>query len=411
MFGKSRGQRDRTPTRYCSCMESEPQTERLLCERIRGYGARATVLRQIQSNKGERAQRWSRRYVIATVVIAAIVSMIGFMGVDRLHSTVSRLVALPEGLLENIYNLAVLAILILTILGLLFRFEERGARHYRSIEVLTEFIRDVEDVVALAEVGALRLGVVDLDRVRLRYKGILATLPPNTDREHRAAKKNAQEKRANDELGASGDGFGDVHWRDSGARSRVEPALGAELASLLMEPPRMRVLAAVRDTLGDEAWVTGGFVREAVWDRLHGYIMPTQLDDVDVVFFDALNAAESRERALETALAAAGGNVRWSVKNQARMHLVTDTEPYQSLEDAVGRFPETATSVACRVGADGRICILAPYGLADLFALKVRPTPGFSLSRYRARIAEKRWGQKWPRLQIESGECRIDNGG
>ena len=191
-------------------------------------------------------------------------------------------------------------------------------------------------------------------------------------------------------------------WADSGPTSKIEPELGCSLAELLSEEPRLETLQTVRDVLGEGAWVAGGFIRESVWDFRHGYRIPTPVDDIDIIYFDAANTDKSEERSREEQLRRASANVAWSVKNQARMHVVSGDEPYASLEEAVTRFPETATSVACQVGPDDEIRLLAPYGLEDLFALQVRPTPGFDLKRYQARLQDKAWSSKWPKLIIHA---------
>jgi hypothetical protein len=49
---------------------------------------------------------------------------------------------------------------------------------------------------------------------------------------------------------------------------------------------------------------------------------------------------------------------------------------YESTEDAVRRWPETATNVAVPFPG-GKLEILAPFGLSDLFSMIVRPTPAF----------------------------------
>jgi len=392
---------------YSPIVADGADVERVIADRIGGYARRARVLRQIHSNKGSRAQRWSRWYLVATVVVASVVSVIGFMGIDRLAGSISSVVPVSAGELASIYNLAVLAILVLTILGLIYRFDERSNRHYRSIEVLTEFIRDVDDAVALAGAGGPSLGPADLDRTRLRYVGILASLPPNTDKEYLKAKDSAA-KKLSAKNAASDSGLRASRWDDVGSMFEVEPELGAKLAAILLDSPRVEVLSAVREVLGAGAWVTGGFIREAVWDDVHGYAIPTPLEDVDVVYFESDHAEKSDERAKEEALLRRSGNVEWSVKNQARMHAVSKEKPYESIEDAVSRFPETATAVACRLGDDDRVKILAPYGLSDAFALIVRPTPGFKVQRYQERVSKKRWRAKWPNLQILDDRDPVD---
>ncbi len=62
----------------------------------------------------------------------------------------------------------------------------------------------------------------------------------------------------------------------------------------------MRTLQVVRG-LGLLDWAIGaGFVRNAVWDQLHGFDTMTPLADVDVLFFDRADPSPKREAEIET---------------------------------------------------------------------------------------------------------------
>ncbi len=85
------------------------------------------------------------------------------------------------------------------------------------------------------------------------------------------------------------------------------------------------------------------------------------------------------------------------------MHQRNGNKPYHSTENALLYWPETATAIAVRMGRSGLIEVIAPYGLDDLFALRLRPTPVFAqhkLAIFRQRVAEKRWLQRYPGLQL-----------
>jgi uncharacterized protein len=49
-----------------------------------------------------------------------------------------------------------------------------------------------------------------------------------------------------------------------------------------------------------------------------------------------------------------------------------------------------------------RIELLAPFGVADLVTLIVNPAPAFAhkIGVYRARVAQKQWTQRWPKLRV-----------
>src|SRR5262249_41807042 len=79
-----------------------------------------------------------------------------------------------------------------------------------------------------------------------------------------------------------------------------------DLATLLLgDPLRLRALQAVAALALPDCWIGAGFVREAVWDRLHGRPIAPPSGDVDVIWFDPANADPAVERVLETRLAAA----------------------------------------------------------------------------------------------------------
>jgi uncharacterized protein len=175
------------------------------------------------------------------------------------------------------------------------------------------------------------------------------------------------------------------------------------LAAILRNDPlRLNALAVLAALHLPDAWIAAGFVREAVWDHLHGRPPGPPQGDVDVVWFDRERTTDADDRRLETALVAQRPALAWSVKNQARMHIRNGDPPYRHSTDAMRHWPETATAVGARLAADGSLEIAAPFGLDDLFGLVVRPTPAFVGAKrpiYQQRVADKRWLVRWPGLR------------
>jgi len=59
--------------------------------------------------------------------------------------------------------------------------------------------------------------------------------------------------------------------------------------------------------------------------------------------------------------------------------------------------------VGVRRTEEGTVDILAPLGLADLFALRLRHNPAQASAQiFRERVETKRWMQRWPELQLVS---------
>jgi hypothetical protein len=174
-------------------------------------------------------------------------------------------------------------------------------------------------------------------------------------------------------------------------------------ALFLADPWRFSVLRAVRALHLPDAAVGAGFVRNAVWDWLHGYELPTSLADIDVLYFDPADLSPERDGDLERRLADAMAGVPWSVRNQARMHLRNGDPPYVDTEDGMRHWLETVTCVALRLESDGGLTVIAPYGIDDLMTLRSRPTPRGRerFAAYVARMREKDWPSRWPKVRVD----------
>jgi hypothetical protein len=186
-------------------------------------------------------------------------------------------------------------------------------------------------------------------------------------------------------------------------QSHLEERLAGMVAS---STELMAALDAAR-LLGLQSWCIGaGAVRSLVWDALHGFDRRTAVEDVDLVYFD-VDAQPENDLELENQLFSAMPEVRWEVTNQAGVHrwfahaLGQTVPPIKSLADGIATWPEFATCVGVFLNADGTLGIVAPYGLDDLFNLRVRHNPlRASVEAYRARVEAKRFGERWPLLSI-----------
>ncbi|WP_053375658.1 nucleotidyltransferase family protein [Paenibacillus sp. FJAT-27812] len=171
----------------------------------------------------------------------------------------------------------------------------------------------------------------------------------------------------------------------------------------------MEVLSAAKMLQLPDWWVCAGFIRSKIWDVLHGYPQRTATPDVDVIYFDASNLDEAVEKKLEAELRALNPTVPWSVKNEARMHLIDHALPYTSSVDAISKFPETATALGLTLNHHNNVILAAPCGIDDVIHMEVKPTPFFAgsnekMKHYESRIANKNWQQIWPLVRIVEPE-------
>jgi hypothetical protein len=177
------------------------------------------------------------------------------------------------------------------------------------------------------------------------------------------------------------------------------------LALVVADGWMMAALGAVAGLGLPDCWIGAGFLRGAVWDRLHGYTERTPLDDIDVIYFDPAALDPAAEAALERRLGAALPGLPWEVRNQARMHLRNGDAPYRDTADALTHWLETPTAVALRLNDAGALELLAPFGTGDLLDMVVRPTPharahAHRLAAYRERVEKKNWPAKWPKMRV-----------
>ncbi|MEQ9640165.1 MAG: nucleotidyltransferase family protein [Alphaproteobacteria bacterium] len=189
-----------------------------------------------------------------------------------------------------------------------------------------------------------------------------------------------------------------------GFHSGRERRLARLLAGLIAADPFLHdALGCVRRLGLPDAWIGAGAVRRLVWDRLAGHDWPTPLDDVDVLYFEPRELGRRAEADARRRLALWRPAVPWSVKNQARMNRRKGQPAYRDTGDAMRFWLETPTCVAARLDRRGRVRVLAPYGLADLFDGRLRPTAAGRRARsvYQARVAAKGWLRQWPMLRAE----------
>ncbi|PFD36980.1 hypothetical protein CN285_21315 [Bacillus cereus] len=171
------------------------------------------------------------------------------------------------------------------------------------------------------------------------------------------------------------------------------------------DPWMMNVLQMAKSLQLPDWWVCAGFVRSKIWDTLHNYEVRTATPDVDVIYYDSIQKDEAYEQLLETKLTNMDATIPWSVKNQARMHVVNKMLPYSSSVDAISKFPETATALGVTLDEKNNVILTSPCGIEDVLSLQVKPTPHFletkeRIHMYKKRVIKKNWQSKWPNITI-----------
>jgi hypothetical protein len=159
--------------------------------------------------------------------------------------------------------------------------------------------------------------------------------------------------------------------------------------------------------------VFSGAVYQPVLNHLTGRALDYGIKDYDLGYFDASDLSYEAEDAVIRRVKAAFDEPLRSmieVRNQARVHLWFEAkfgEPYTSLSctaQALERFTSPTFSVGVRLEPDDRLHIEAPFGLADLFALRLRPNPRRRTGGFARTSADVQ--RRWPEVVIDNGHHR-----
>jgi uncharacterized protein len=194
------------------------------------------------------------------------------------------------------------------------------------------------------------------------------------------------------------------------------PGVGAsesELRERLTEilcatPPLMRVLTVARHLCLPDWIVFSGAVYQPVLNHLTDRQPDYGIKDYDLGYFDDSDLSYEAEDAVIRRVKAAFDEPLRStveVRNQARVHLWFEVKfgeaygPLSCTAEALERFASATFAVGVRLEADDRLHIQAPFGLADLFALRLRPNPRRSTVGFARTAADVR--RRWPEVVVE----------
>ena len=185
--------------------------------------------------------------------------------------------------------------------------------------------------------------------------------------------------------------------------------LAARLEAILRAAPTlMRVLQTARELDLPDWLLFSGAVYQPVFNHLTGRDPDYGIKDYDLAYFDASDISyEAEDMAIRRAAIAFEPPLRdlVEVRNQARVHLWFETKfgerypPLTSTAEALERFVSPVFAVGARLEADDSLTLVAPEGLEDLFAMRMRPNPRRKTRGF-ARAAENLLA-RWPELKVE----------
>jgi hypothetical protein len=191
------------------------------------------------------------------------------------------------------------------------------------------------------------------------------------------------------------------------------------------DPALMRVLRRARRLALPDWRLASGAIYQTVWNALSERTPGHGIQDYDLLYFDGTDTgyeAEDREIARGAALFA-DMSVPVEIRNQARVHLWFQARfgrAYPRLrctDEALLNYASKTHAVAVRLENDDRLSIVAPFGLADIFAMRLVPNTALDNAETYERKAD-RMATAWPELEVvpwpdaarETGEGALGTG-
>lgn len=186
------------------------------------------------------------------------------------------------------------------------------------------------------------------------------------------------------------------------------PELEHRLVAMVRSDPDLIRVLETTATLGLNDWlVFSGSVYQCVWNAVTGRPPGHGVRDFDLGYFDEDVSWDAEDAVIRRVAAAFDEPLRSrvEVRNQRRVSEWFPAkfgEPYPpvaSTAEALDRFVAPAFAVGARLAPDGRIMVVAPFGLQDVFNMVVRPNPNRPLAKDWDRvIAGLR--ARWPEVTV-----------
>lgn len=169
----------------------------------------------------------------------------------------------------------------------------------------------------------------------------------------------------------------------------------------------MRLLAAIRALHLPQWRLVAGCLYQTVWNSLTGRPPGTGIKDYDLVYFDDRDLSWAAEDAVIRRVDAATRDCVGPVetRNQARVHLWFESRfgiAYPQLfsaDEALRYYASVVHAIGVRLEDDGRLDVVAPFGLDDLFAMVIRPNYALDNAVSHRRKAA-RAKAIWPELTV-----------
>ena len=185
--------------------------------------------------------------------------------------------------------------------------------------------------------------------------------------------------------------------------------LGKLVAIVRADPDLMALLERLREIDLPDWRLVSGALYGTVWNALTGRPRRHGIKDYDIAYFDGSDLSWEAEDTVIRRVDAATAELALKVetRNQARVHLWFERRfgiavpPLRSTDESLTRYAAIAHAVGVRLDADGALDVVAPFGLDDLFTMRIRPNRVRESGPTHAEKAA-RAKMMWPEVTVET---------
>jgi hypothetical protein len=175
------------------------------------------------------------------------------------------------------------------------------------------------------------------------------------------------------------------------------------------DPVVRAALTAARDLALPDWLIVSGLLYNSVWNALTGRPPGYGTKDIDLFYFDPTDLSYEAE---DIVIARSTPHFATlplpvEIRNQARVHLWFPQKfgsacpQYSSSAHSVAYFASRTHAVGVRLSRDASLELVAPFGVADIFAFRI--TPNHALDN---RVTHESKGARakamWPQISVET---------
>ena len=193
------------------------------------------------------------------------------------------------------------------------------------------------------------------------------------------------------------------HLRHTNAPPETQRA--ALFSIVRASPALMAAFRTARALDLPDWWIVSGAIYQQVWNHLTNRPDMHGINDIDLFYFDPDTSYEAEDAVIKRAAPNFAPTPPVEIRNQARVHLWyeqhfgTPCAPLTCSRDAIDRFACRTHCVGLRLLPDDGFTLYAPFGLDDIFSMRITPNPGRDNRRtHEAKAARQR--AIWPELEI-----------